>query len=128
MIAGDSNSDGPTVGVIGAIKWSSQVVSNMSDEKAILPLWSLLANLLLRASGDEHVFTQSVNLLRAVCGGDLRANILTFHIIDASVPNLVFLACQEGPLDAQELYFATIKELCSVSACSVTHSQPSPRI
>jgi hypothetical protein len=45
--------------------------------------------------------------------GDFEPNILTFHIIDASVPNLVFLACQEGPLDAQELYFATIKELCS---------------
>jgi hypothetical protein len=92
----------------------------MSDEKTLedlTPLWSLLAPICSfePTSGDEHVFTQSVNLLRAVCGGLSRAKHLTFHIIDASVPNLVFLACQEGPVDAQELYFATIKELCSVN-------------
>jgi hypothetical protein len=124
MIAGGSNTSGPTFGVSAAINVVRSVVSTMPDDltlEDLPPLWSVLAPVCSfePASVGDRVFTRSVNLLRAVCGGLSRAKPLTFHIVDAVVPNLVFLACQQDDIDDQKLYSSTIKELCSVNPTRV---------
>ena len=110
-----------SVGLSGAIRVIQSVVSSMPRDKTLqdlVPLWVLIAPLSSKVllSVDDQTLMRSANLLQTVCGGLVSETSLTFHIIDTSVPNLVFLACREDPIGVGQLCFATIQSLCKVNA------------